>query len=86
MKLAGSSYYGASLPWVPIFGISQPCDWLTGKMMPKMISNSSLNFAVNPSKLGKPTGYLKQCVIRWFSFTSINAYQGFQVVFFANCH
>ena len=61
MKLAVSSYCGASLPWVPMFGISQPCDWLTGKLMPKMTSNrnSSLNFAANCSKLSKPTMYLK---------------------------
>ena len=45
MKLAGGSYYGASLLWVPLFGSCQPCGWLMGKSMPKITSNknSSLN-------------------------------------------
>ena len=49
-------------------------------------TNSSHNFSANLTKLYRPFGRPKQCVIRWFSFTSVNAYQGFQVVFFANRH
>ena len=35
MKLAGGSYYGASLLWVSFFGSSWPCSWLTGKIQAK---------------------------------------------------
>jgi len=65
MKLAGGSYYSASLLWVPMLGSCQPFGWLAGKLMPKMTSNrnSSINFAANHSKLAKPTGHPKQCVI-----------------------
>ena len=31
------------LLWVPLFGGSQPCGWLTGKFMPKMASNRISN-------------------------------------------
>jgi len=31
MKLAGDSYYGASLLWVSLFDSSQPYIWLMGK-------------------------------------------------------
>ena len=70
------------------FGSSQPFFWLTGKSRPNrtLNTNSSHNFSANLTKLYRPFGHPKQCVIRWFSFTSVNAYQGFQVVFFANHH
>jgi len=34
-KLAGGSHYGASLLWMSLFGSSQPCGWLTGKIEAK---------------------------------------------------
>ena len=65
---------------------------LSGQNNPHKVNDScnciilSHNFWANLTKLYRPFGRLKQCVIRWFSFTSVNAYQGFQVVFFANRH
>ena len=88
VKLAGGSYYGASLLWVPMFGSCQPCGWPMGKLMPKMTSNrnSSLNFAEIAPNLLTLLDIPNQCVIRWFSFVSVNAYHGIQVVFLANRH
>jgi len=90
MKLAGGCYYGASFLWVSLFCSSQPCGWLTGKIEAKQNFKhkiSSHKFSANLTKLSKPSGRPKQCVIRWFLFASVhnNQQKGIQVVFFANC-
>ena len=78
MKLAEDSYYGTSLLWASFFGSSQPCSWLTGKILAQQTlnTNSSHNFSANLTKLSSPSsGCPQKYVIRWFC-ASVNAYHG----------
>ena len=88
IKLTGGSHYGTSLLWVSLFGSFQPCVWLTRKIEALQNFKHKLlpQFSASLTKLSRPSGHPKQCVIRWFSFTSVQVYQGFQVVFSANRH
>ena len=74
-----------SLLWVSWFSSSQPCGWLMGKIEAKQnfIHKLLPQIFSEPSRL---SGCPKQCVIRWFSFTSVHDNLGIQVVLFANRH
>jgi len=85
MKLAGGSQYATSLLWVSFFGSSQPCAWLTGQIE----AQQNFNHKLLPQFLGESHQTLQALwppETMWFLFTFVNAYQGFQVAFFANRH
>jgi len=83
IKLSGDSHYGASLLWVPLFGSSQPCVWLKGKIK----AQQNFKHKLLPQIFSEPHEILwafwppkTVCHKVVFVRASVHIYQGFRWV------